>query len=79
MTGLPTHCEFATAQSNPRLQPRVDLLNGIKRTTDEPQLWDTTPGPLNISFATTNSPEVQNPQESTTQSRTLFLREGRGS
>lgn len=26
--------------SNPRLQPLVDLLNGIKRTADEPQMWD---------------------------------------
>jgi len=79
MTGLPIHCEFATTPSNPRLQPRVALLNGIKRTMDEPQLWDTTPGPSNISFVITNSPEVHNSQESTPQSRTLFLREGRGS
>ena len=40
LTGLPIHFEFATANSNPRLQPLVDLLNGIKRTADEPQLWD---------------------------------------
>jgi len=40
MTGLPIHFEFATANSTPRLQPLVDLLNGIKRTADEPQVWD---------------------------------------
>ena len=40
MTGLPIHFEFATANTNPRLQPLVDLLNGIKRTADEPQMWD---------------------------------------
>jgi len=40
LTGLPIHFEIATANSNPRLQPLVDLLNGIKRTADEPQLWD---------------------------------------
>jgi len=40
MTGLPIHFEFATANSTPRLQPLVDLLNGIKRTADEPHLWD---------------------------------------
>lgn len=40
LTGLPIHLQFATANSNPRLQPLVDLLNGIKRTADEPQLWD---------------------------------------
>jgi len=41
LTDLPIHFEFATANRNPRLQPLVDLLNGIKRTADEPQLWDT--------------------------------------
>ena len=41
LTGLPIHFEFATANSNPRLQPLFDLLNGIKRTADEPQMWDT--------------------------------------
>ena len=40
LTGLPIHFEFATSNTNPRLQPLVDLLNGIKRTADEPQLWD---------------------------------------
>ncbi len=40
LTGLPIHFEFTTANSIPRLQPLVDLLNGIKRTADEPQLWD---------------------------------------
>jgi superfamily II DNA or RNA helicase len=39
LTGLPIHLEFATP-NNPRLQPLVDLLNGIKRNADEPQLWD---------------------------------------
>lgn len=40
LTGIPIHFEFATESNNPRLQPLVDLLNGIKRTADEPQLWD---------------------------------------
>jgi hypothetical protein len=40
LTGLPIHFEFVTANKNPRLQPLVDLLNGIKRTADEPKLWD---------------------------------------
>jgi ERCC4-related helicase len=40
LTGLPIHFEFATANGNPRLQPLVDLLNGVKRTADEPRLWD---------------------------------------
>jgi len=40
LTGLSIHFEFATANNHPRLQPLVDLLNGIKRTVDEPQLWD---------------------------------------
>jgi superfamily II DNA or RNA helicase len=40
MTGLPIYFVFATANGTPRLQALVDLLNGIKRTADEPQLWD---------------------------------------
>lgn len=40
LTGLPIHFEFVTSNTNPSLQPLVDLLNGIKRTADEPQLWD---------------------------------------
>lgn len=40
LTGLPFHFEFATTNGKPRLQALVDLLNGIKRTADEPQLWD---------------------------------------
>ena len=40
LTRLPIHFEFATANSNPRLQALVDLLNDVKRTTDEPHLWD---------------------------------------
>ena len=40
LTGLPIHFEFATANGKPRLEPLVDLLNGIKRTAGEPQLWD---------------------------------------
>jgi superfamily II DNA or RNA helicase len=39
LTWLPIHFEFATAGTKPRLQPLVDLLNGIKRTADEPQMW----------------------------------------
>jgi superfamily II DNA or RNA helicase len=40
LTGLPIHFEFVTANNNPHLQPLVDLLNGIKRTADEPKLWN---------------------------------------
>lgn len=39
LTGLPIHFKFATTDTNPRIQPLVDLLDGIKRTADEPQLW----------------------------------------
>jgi superfamily II DNA or RNA helicase len=40
LTGLSIRFQFAASNRNPRLQPLVDLLNGIKRTADEPQLWD---------------------------------------
>ena len=41
LTGLPIHLIYATANTNPRLQPLVELLDGIKRNADEPKLWDT--------------------------------------
>lgn len=41
LTGLPIHLVYATANTNLRLQPLVELLNGIKRNADEPKLWDT--------------------------------------
>ncbi len=41
LTGLPIHFQFTTTSGNPRLQPLVDLLNGIARSADEQQLWDT--------------------------------------
>lgn len=40
LTGLSIHFEFATANGPVRLQPLVDLLNGVKRTADESQLWN---------------------------------------
>ncbi len=40
LTGLTIHFQFATANGHRRLQALVDLLNGIKRTADEPKLWD---------------------------------------
>ena len=40
LTGLPIHFTFATTNYKPRLQPLVDLLDGIKRTADESGAWD---------------------------------------
>jgi predicted RecB family nuclease len=40
LTGLSVHFEFATADDNPRLQALVDVLNGVKRTADQPGLWE---------------------------------------
>jgi hypothetical protein len=40
LTGLPIHCEFATAEGAPRLQPLAEMLDGIRRTADETLLWD---------------------------------------
>jgi hypothetical protein len=40
LTGLPIHFEHVTMGNTPRLQPLVDLLNGIKRTADESPMWD---------------------------------------
>jgi superfamily II DNA or RNA helicase len=40
LTGLTVHSKFATGGSEPRLRALVELLDGIKRTTDAPQPWD---------------------------------------
>jgi hypothetical protein len=40
LTGLAIHLEFATNDGAPlRLRPPVDLLDGVRRTADEAQLW----------------------------------------
>ena len=40
LTDLPIHFEFTTGGRHPSLQPLSDLLNGVRRTADEPQLWE---------------------------------------
>jgi len=40
LTGLPIHFEFATMCKQPCLQPLIELLNGIKRTADAPNVWN---------------------------------------
>lgn len=40
LTGLEVHFEYATPQAPPRLVPLVQLLDGIARGTDRPDLWD---------------------------------------
>jgi len=35
LTGLPIHIEFADNESPPKLRPLADLLNGLRRNTDE--------------------------------------------
>lgn len=40
LTGLPIHSDF-TAETGPlKLRPLVELLDGIRRNTDEAQVWD---------------------------------------
>jgi hypothetical protein len=40
LTGLPIHFEFATGDQTPRLRPLSEMLDGMRRTTDETPLWD---------------------------------------
>jgi superfamily II DNA or RNA helicase len=40
LTGLPIHIEFATNDGTPRLQPLVEMLDGVRRSAEETQLWD---------------------------------------
>lgn len=39
LTGLPIHVEFATHEGPARLQSLVDLLDGIKRNSDQSEAW----------------------------------------
>ena len=65
LTGLPIHFEYVTANNNPRLQPLADLLNGIKRTSDEPHLWP---------MVTTEVAEDEGPPEIRRTGPFLYLR-----
>ncbi len=40
LTGLSAHFQFFIANGNYRLQPLVEILNGVQRSADESQLWD---------------------------------------
>lgn len=40
LTGLPIYFAFATPTGSPRLQPLVEMLDGIRRTADETPRWD---------------------------------------
>jgi hypothetical protein len=40
-TGLSVHFQFTTAGYTHRLQPLVDMLNGVRRTADQAPLWAT--------------------------------------
>lgn len=40
LTGIDIHFEYATAADPPRLDPLVRMLDGVKRGTDRPELWE---------------------------------------
>lgn len=40
LTGLPVDIEFIVADSDLRLRPLVEILDGVRRNADETQLWD---------------------------------------
>jgi hypothetical protein len=39
LTGLPIYAEFTTSQGPPRLRPLVELLDGVRRTADQEEMW----------------------------------------
>lgn len=41
LTNLPLHSEFATSGRHPSLEVLIDLLDGNRRTEDEPKRWTT--------------------------------------
>ena len=40
LTELPIHVEFVTQQSPSRLRPLAEMLDGIRHSADQEQLWD---------------------------------------
>jgi hypothetical protein len=44
LTGLSIHIQFVANNGNSCLQALVDILDGIKRTTDRPELWESIAG-----------------------------------
>ncbi len=40
LTGLPIHVEFLAGENTPKLRPLTELLDGIRRNTDEDQRWN---------------------------------------
>jgi hypothetical protein len=50
LTGLPIHAEFATSHTPPRLRPLVELLDGIRRTTDQDEVWSKITGRLSVAL-----------------------------
>jgi hypothetical protein len=39
LTGLPIHVEFTEETGGPKLRPLAEMLDGMRRTADEGQLW----------------------------------------
>jgi hypothetical protein len=39
LTGVPIHFQYVTPDTQSRLQPLADLLHGLRRTADKPDLW----------------------------------------
>jgi superfamily II DNA or RNA helicase len=48
LTGLAIYFEFATPSGSPRLRPLVELLDGIRRTTDEIAIWNSAAGTISV-------------------------------
>jgi superfamily II DNA or RNA helicase len=40
LTGLPIHADFATPQSPPRLRPLAEMLDSVRRDTEQSGAWD---------------------------------------
>jgi superfamily II DNA or RNA helicase len=48
LTGLPIHAEFATSSS--RLRPLAEMLDGVRRTADEAQIWTDVAARLSVAL-----------------------------
>jgi hypothetical protein len=50
LTGLPVHAEYVTRQSPPRLRPLVEMLDGMRHSVDQDEVWEKIAQRLNLAM-----------------------------
>jgi hypothetical protein len=49
LTGLPIHIDYATTQAPARLRPLAEMLDGMRRNTDQGEIWEKIAERLNLA------------------------------